>query len=87
MKGTMTGKKQDQEKLTPEEKEIKEQERSSHLGAAEMNLTSVHEDVSLIPGLAQWVKDPALLGAVVLVTDAAWILHCCGCGVGQQLWL
>ena len=34
-----------------------------------------------IPGLAQWVKDPALLWAVVQVEDVAWTLCCCGCGI------
>ena len=46
-----------------------------------------------ILGLAQWVK--ALLSGLrillcrelVLVTDAVWILRCCGCGVGRWLQL
>ena len=34
---------------------------SSHHGSAVMNPTRIHEDVGYIPGLAQWVKDPAFL--------------------------
>ena len=61
--------------------------RSFHCGSSIMNLTSIHEDSGSVLGLAQWVKDLALLGVVVQVADVPWIPSCCGCGIGQQLQL
>ena len=38
---------------------------TSHCDSVVMNLASIHEDVCLIPGPAQWIKDPELPGAAV----------------------
>ena len=54
--------------------------RSSCCGTAETNLTSILEDVGLIPGLTQWVGDLALLelwcrpAAVAPIRLLAWEL-------------
>ena len=40
---------------------------------------SIHDDMDLIPGLAQWVQDPEM------PQDVAWIWHCCNCDEGQRL--
>ena len=53
---------------------------SSHCGAVEMNPTGIHEEAGLIPGLAQWVGDLALLwlwcrlAAAALIQPLAWEL-------------
>ena len=54
--------------------------RSSSHGSAVTNLTSTQQDADLVPGLTQWLKDPALLwpwcrpAATVPIGPLAWKL-------------
>ena len=52
-----------------------------------MNPSGNHGAAGLIPSLAQWVKDPALLWAVVWVAGVVQIWCCCGSGVDRRLQL
>ena len=39
---------------------ILKEKGNSHYGSVEMNPVSIHEDTGSIPGLTQWMRDPAL---------------------------
>ena len=74
-------------KPTSKKKKKKKEEGVPTAAQQVKNPSSIHEHTGLTPGLAQWVKDQALLQAVAQAVDAAQIWHCSGCAVGWQLQL
>ena len=48
------------------------------------NPISIHEDVFLIPGLAQWIQGHGIAYPALQPVDAAQTWHGCGCGVVAQ---
>ena len=51
------------------------------------NPTRNYEVVGLIPGLAEWVKDPSIAVSCCIGCRPHLDPRCCGCGVGWQLQL
>ena len=68
-------------------KHILEELGSSRHGSVVNESDWEHGVSGLIPGLTQWVRDPALPWAVVWVPGKAGVLCCCGSGVGWWLQL
>ena len=74
--------------LTPKSQAIKESTEEFPLGLSGLRTQCcLCEDVGWIPGLAQWVKDSALLQAATQDADVAWIQCCHDYGTGCQLQL
>ena len=50
--------------------------RNSRCGSAVMNPSRTPEDAGWIPGLTQWVQDPAVFSAQPKLSEQHWALGC-----------